>query len=116
MGVGFAHTRPKTTTTHLKHKDRQLSEQHVVKAAQSDQKLNTGLEGYGNRILGRAWYFVYQLSWEGKTINSDYYMILLDRLTAKIKEKRPYMQKKKVLFHRGNARSHKSIKTMIKLN
>ena len=38
----------------------------------------------------------------GETINSDYYMALLDRLSTEIteiKEKRPRMQKKKVLFH-----------------
>ena len=31
-----------------------------------------------------------------KTINSDYFMAILDRLTAKIKKKRSHMQKKKV--------------------
>ena len=33
---------------------------------------------------------------QGKTINSNYYMALLDRLSAEIKKKRPRMQKKKV--------------------
>ena len=36
---------------------------------------------------------------KGKTVNSNYYMPLLDRLSAEIKKKRPHMQKKKVLFH-----------------
>ena len=53
---------------------------------------------------------------KGKTINSDYYMALLDRLSAEIKKKRPHMQKKKVLFHQNNAPCHKSMKTMVKLN
>ena len=35
----------------------------------------------------------------GENINSDYYMALLDRLSAEIKEKWPHMQKRKVLFH-----------------
>ena len=39
---------------------------------------------------------------KGKTINNDYYMVLLDRLIAEIKKKRPHMQKKKVLFHQDN--------------
>ena len=52
---------------------------------------------------------------KGKTINSDYYMALLDRLNTKIKKKRPHMQKKKVLFHQDNAPCHKSMKTMVKL-
>ena len=53
---------------------------------------------------------------KGKTINSDYYMVLLDRLSAEIKKKRPHMQKKKVLFQQDNASCHKSMKTMVKLN
>lgn len=53
---------------------------------------------------------------KGRTINSDYYIELLDRLDAEIKRKRPHMAKKKKLFHQDNAPSHKSIKTMAKLN
>ena len=53
---------------------------------------------------------------KGKTIKSDYYMALLDLLSAEIKEKRPYMQKKNVLFHQDNAPCHKSMKTMVRLN
>ena len=49
-------------------------------------------------------------------IKSDYYMELLDRLSAEIKKKGTHMQKKKVLFHQGNASCHKSMKTMVKLN
>ena len=51
-----------------------------------------------------------------QTINSDYYMALLDRLSAEIKKKRPHMQKKKVLVHQDNAPCHESLKTMDKLN
>ena len=47
---------------------------------------------------------------EGKTIN-NYYMTLLDRLSAEIKNKRPHMQNKKVLFHQDNSPCHKSIAT-----
>ena len=53
---------------------------------------------------------------KGKTINSDYYMALLDRLSAEIKNKRPHMQKKKVLFHQDKAPCHKSMKMMVKMN
>ena len=42
---------------------------------------------------------------KGKTINSDYYVSLLDRLSAEIKKKRPHMQKRKVLSHQANATS-----------
>ena len=51
-----------------------------------------------------------------KTINSEYYVALLDRLSVEIKKKRPHMQKKKVLIHQDNAPCHKSMKTMVKLN
>ena len=44
---------------------------------------------------------------KGETINSYYYMALLDRLSVEIKKKRPHMQKKKVLFHQDNAVCHK---------
>ena len=40
---------------------------------------------------------------KGKTINSDYYIALLDRLSAEINKKRPHMQKKNVLFRQDNA-------------
>lgn len=53
---------------------------------------------------------------KGKTINSDYYCALLDRLKEEIAKKRPHMKKKKLLFHQDNAPCHKSMKTMVKLN
>jgi len=53
---------------------------------------------------------------KGKTINSDYYIALLERLKDEIAEKRPHMSKKKVLFHQDNAPCHKSMKTMAKMH
>ncbi|XP_070851358.1 histone-lysine N-methyltransferase SETMAR-like [Drosophila suzukii] len=52
----------------------------------------------------------------GKTINSENYIKLLDRLDRVIKEKRPHMAKKKPLFHQDNAPCHKSMATMVKLS
>lgn len=52
----------------------------------------------------------------GKTINSEYYSSLLDQLDQKILEKRPGLQKKKVIFHHDNAPPHKSVLTMAKIN
>ena len=52
----------------------------------------------------------------GKTINSEYYCNLLDQLNGKIREKRPGLQKKKILFHQDNAPCHKSILTMSKIH
>lgn len=53
---------------------------------------------------------------KGKTINSDYYIALLQRLKDEIAKKRPHLKKKKVLFHQDNAPCHKSMKTMAKLH
>jgi hypothetical protein len=46
-----------------------------------------------------------------QTINSAYYLALLERLNDEIKKKRPHLKEKKVLFHQDNALCHKSIKT-----
>lgn len=53
---------------------------------------------------------------KGSTINSDYYIELLDHLKDKIIEKWPHMSKKKVLFHQDNAQCHKSVKTIAKIH
>lgn len=53
---------------------------------------------------------------KGKTITGEYYVTLLDRLDKEIKEKRPHLKKKKVLFHHDNAPAHSSMKAMVKLN
>lgn len=49
---------------------------------------------------------------KSQTINSSYYCNLLRRLREEIKEKRPGMLRKKVLFHQDNARVHTSVETM----
>ena len=53
---------------------------------------------------------------KGKTINSDYYMALLERWKVEIAAKRPHMKKKKVLFDQDNAPCHKSLRTMAKIH
>lgn len=53
---------------------------------------------------------------KGKTINSAYYTALLDSLDEKIKEQRPHLAKKKVLFHQDNAPVHTSAVSMAKLH
>lgn len=46
---------------------------------------------------------------KGKTINGEYYVNLLQRLSDEIKKKRPHLAKKKVLFHQDNAPVHTSV-------
>ena len=95
-----------STTAHLKQKDRQLTGQQLMKAVQSDQKLNSG--------LARLWPLFFldthgilgiDYLEKGKTINRDYYMALLDRLSAEIMKKWPHMQKRKMLFHQAMHRA-----------
>ncbi|XP_019875979.1 histone-lysine N-methyltransferase SETMAR-like [Aethina tumida] len=53
---------------------------------------------------------------KGQSINSDFYIALLDRLKDEIVKKRLHLKKKKVLFHQDNAPCHKSMKSMSKLH
>jgi hypothetical protein len=52
---------------------------------------------------------------KGKTITREYYSNLLTRLDKKIREKRPGLQNKKIIFHQDNAPAHKSVLAMGKL-
>ena len=92
--------KPGSTTAHLKQTYRQLTGQQLVELLLWD----------AHGIL-----FIDYLE-KCKTINSDYHVALLDRLSAEIKKKRSHMQKKKVVFHQDNAPCYKSMKTMVKLN
>jgi histone-lysine N-methyltransferase SETMAR len=51
----------------------------------------------------------------GKTITGKYYSNLLTRLHEKIREKRPGLQKNKIIFNQDNAPAHKSVLAMGKL-
>ena len=51
----------------------------------------------------------------GKTITGEYYFNLLTRLDKKIFEKRPGLQKKKIIIYQDNAPAHKSVLAMGKL-
>jgi len=52
---------------------------------------------------------------KGKTITGAYYSNLLTRLDEKIREKRPGLQKKQIIFHQDNASVHKSVLAVGKL-
>jgi len=49
---------------------------------------------------------------KGKTITGEYYFNLLTRLDEKIREKRPGLQKNKIVFYQDNAPAHKSVLAM----
>jgi hypothetical protein len=44
-----------------------------------------------------------------KIITGEYYLNLLTKLDKKIREKRPSLQKKKIIFHQDNAPAHKIV-------
>ena len=52
---------------------------------------------------------------KGRTITGQYYADLLDRFDAELMKKRPYLAKKKVLFHHDNAPAHSSAIATAKL-
>jgi histone-lysine N-methyltransferase SETMAR len=52
---------------------------------------------------------------KGKTITGEYHSNLLTRLDEKNPEKRPDLQKKKIIFYEDNSPSHKSVLVMGKL-
>jgi hypothetical protein len=52
---------------------------------------------------------------KGKTKTGEYYSNLLTRLDEKICEKRPGLQKKKIIFHQDSAPTHKSLLAVGKL-
>jgi hypothetical protein len=49
---------------------------------------------------------------KGKTISGEYYSNLLTRLDERIREKRPDLQKKKIIFRQDNAPAHKGVLAM----
>ncbi|GBP85450.1 Histone-lysine N-methyltransferase SETMAR [Eumeta japonica] len=53
---------------------------------------------------------------KGKTITGEYYSKLLDRFDVDLKQKRPHLAKKKVLFHQDNARVHTRLVTTAKID
>ena len=53
---------------------------------------------------------------KGKTINSEYYCSLLNQLDEKIREKRPGLQHKQIIFHQNNSPAHKGVEIMTKFN
>jgi hypothetical protein len=52
---------------------------------------------------------------KGKTVTGEYYSNLLTRLDENIREKKPGLQKTKIIFHQDSAPAHKSVLAMGKL-
>ena len=52
---------------------------------------------------------------KGKTIDSEYYIALLEQLKTEVAKKRTHIARKKISFHQDNTPCHKSLKTIAKL-
>ncbi|GFT21688.1 hypothetical protein TNCV_617881 [Trichonephila clavipes] len=79
-------------TTRLNQKCRQLSGQQPVKPVQSDQKTQTSTGKVAASVFWDAHGILFTDYFEeGKTVNSEYYMALLDQMNEKIKKKRHQM-------------------------
>jgi len=52
---------------------------------------------------------------KGNTITPEYYSNLLTTLDKKIREKRPGLQKKKIIFYQDNVPTHKGVLAMGKI-
>ena len=97
---------------------------HTPETKRSSAEWTAAGESRGQKLksgLARLWHPYFEILFidylvKFKIINSNYYMALLDRLSAEIKKKQPHMQKKVVLFQQDNAPCPKSMKTMVKLN
>lgn len=68
-------------------------------SSEADEDRTIGKEGYGISFFGckRDSVLIEYLK-KGKSINSEYYYILLDQLDANIHEKWPSLQRKKIFF------------------
>lgn len=73
-----------------------------------------GWQGYGYCFLGFAWNNLHRLSSAEALFAGDYYANVLDCFNNVLKEKRPHLAKKKVLFHQDNARVHTAPAPIVK--
>ncbi|XP_055306592.1 histone-lysine N-methyltransferase SETMAR-like, partial [Sitodiplosis mosellana] len=112
-------TTDETWVHHYTPETKNQSKQWVKKGESAPKKAKTVLSA--GKIMATVFWdahgviFIDYLE-RGKTITGPYYATLLDRLDDEIKVKRPHLQKKKVLFHRDNASSHKSAVAMAKIH
>ena len=98
-----------TWINHNTPKNKQVSKQWVLPGKSAPKKAKVGLTA--NKVMvtvfwdARAVIHMDYLQ-KGRTINGEYYTNLLDRFNEDLKEKRPHLAKKKVIFHQYNARVH----------
>jgi len=104
------HTTPET---------KEQSKQWVSSGERAPKKAKVGLSA--NKVMATVFWDargVIHIDYleKGKTITGDYYSELLDRFDTDLKQKRPHLAKKKVLFHQDNARVHTCVVAMGKIH
>jgi histone-lysine N-methyltransferase SETMAR len=112
-------TMDETWVHHFTPETKQQSKQWTARGESAPKKANA-VESAGKVMASVFWdargiIFIDYLQ-KGKTINGEYYANLLQRLSDEIKEKRPHLAKKKVLFHHDNAPVHTSVIAVAKIN
>ena len=112
-------TMNETLVHHFTPETKEQSKQWTVMGESCPQKAKT-VSSAGKVMASVFWnahgiIFIDYLQ-KGKTINGEYYANLLQRLSEEIKQKRPHLSKKKVLFHQDNTPAHKSRIAMAKIN
>jgi len=97
---------------------KQQSEQWT-EAGCSAPKKTRSVPSAGKVMASVFWYaegilFIDYLE-KGNTITPEYYSNLLTTLDKKIREKRPGLQKKKIIFYQDNVPTHKGVLAMGKI-
>ncbi|XP_022822885.1 histone-lysine N-methyltransferase SETMAR-like [Spodoptera litura] len=98
---------------------KQQSKQWVSRGESAPKKAKVGLSA--NKVMATVFWDargIIHIDYlqKGKTINGEYYSNLLGRFDEALKEKRPHLAKKKVLFHQDNARVHTCAVSMGKID
>ncbi|XP_043644536.1 histone-lysine N-methyltransferase SETMAR-like, partial [Drosophila teissieri] len=104
------HTTPET---------KEQSRQWVSPGERAPKKAKVGLSA--NKVMATVFWDaqgIIHIDYleKGKTITGEYYSELLDRFDIDLKQKRPHLAKKKVLFHQDNARVHTCVVSMAKFH
>jgi hypothetical protein len=103
-------TMGETWIHHYTPESKQQSKQST-EAGCSAPKKTRSIPSAGKVIVSEYWDAVGVLCIDylekGKTITGEYYYNLLNRLDEKVCEKRPGLQKNKIIFHQDNAPAHK---------
>ena len=104
---------------HYTPESKQQSKQWIGPGEPTPKKAKTILSA--NKVMATVFWdakgiiFIDYLE-KGKTINGQYYAELLQRLKDEVKNKRPHLAKKKIMFHHDNALANSSIVAMTKIN